>query len=119
MTQARKLFSQTISVSGNLVQSVGSIMETAGWGFGLNSDGTINTAELSADSTIGTGLTIFPQTSTIWVGEDQFVRDVASVGPPRYYKGVTASPLVPYAVEDFHKGALVDIYQVWLYFPGV
>ena len=115
MTSARKFFSETCSLPSATPTRVGTIMASAGWGFEPGTNNSITTT-LSLDSTIGTGLTIIPA-SGCWVGHDQYVRDNASAGPPRTYKGVPVAAGQPFTVEEFTRG-LVDIYEVWLYTPG-
>ena len=114
MTVARKFFSETTTLSGNQAISVLALMRLAGWGFEPGANNAIGTTTPSMDSTIGTGLTIIPESATIYIGHDQYVRDQAQAGPPRTYRGVPVTAGVPYTVNEYTRG-LVDLGEVWVW----
>lgn len=113
MTVARKFFSETVTINGNAAISLLSLMQSAGWTYEPGTNNAIGTTP-SMDSTIGTGATIIPESFTLYVGNDQYVRDTASAGPPRTYRGVPVAAGDPYSIEEFSRG-LVDANEIWLW----
>ena len=114
---ARKLFSENVAIAGTTPVSMETLMKNAGWGYIVDPDtNVIDTTRFSMDSFEGNAGSIKPA-ADVYVGHDEFVRNAASVGPPRLYKGVLAPLGVKFDLEDFCRG-IVDPSRIWFYAAG-
>lgn len=97
MSQTRKtFFSRSVAHPGGAAVLLNTLMTAAGWA--------------ETDSHEGRQCILQPGSATLYIGDDENVRDAAGVG---VYKGFPIASGVPLnlAVE----GALVDPNTVWLY----
>jgi len=113
---SRKTFNEVVSVVGGTAVRIGALMRTAGHGFERDSNNAITT-QPSVDSFNGSQLFFIPATENLYVGDDQYVRDAAAVGPPRLYKGVTVGMGESYNVVQPGHG-IIDPDSVWVYSAG-
>ena len=116
MVVARKFFSENVTLAAATPVSMETLMKTAGWGYGSNANNQIDTSVLTMDSFEGNGGSILPA-ADVYVGHDQFVRNAASTGPPRLYKGALAVSGQKFNLEDFCRG-MVDPTRIWFYSVG-
>jgi hypothetical protein len=117
MTTSRKLFSQNVTIPAATPVSMESLMQTAGWGYEYDpTTNVIDTTMFSMDSFEGNGGSILPA-GDVYVGYDQFVRNVAAAGPPRYYQGALAAATLKFGLDDFCRG-IVDPSRIWFYSVG-
>lgn len=111
----KNFFSRTVAHPGGVV-TLAALMRLGGWGSVPDADGQ-PTAQKSADSFTGDGATIIPETATMWVGDDVFVRDAAGVGPPIVYAGVPAIADQAFSLTDYCRG-VVAADDVYIYSVG-
>lgn len=110
---SRKTFSETVPVIGGTAVRVGALMRTSGYGFERDVNNAI-TSQPSMDSFNGSQLFLIPGTAVLYVGDNQFVRDVAGAGPPRVYKGTPVDMGASYNVVQPGHG-IIDPDSVWVY----
>lgn len=113
MTTARKFFAENVAIAGTTAVSMATLMSTAGWGWEADATTNAITTTPSLDSQEGNGGSILPA-ADIYVGHDQYVRDVAGVGPPRVYQGAIALANKKFGLDDFCRG-IVDPTRIWFY----
>ena len=114
---ARKLFSENVTITAATPVSMESLMQAAGWGYEYDlTTNVIDTTKFSMDSFEGNRGSILPA-GDVYVGHDEFARNAAAVGPPRLYKGVLASATREFKLEDFCRG-IVDPSRIWFYSVG-
>lgn len=106
----KNFFSRVVAHPGGAV-TLAALMRLGGWGYVPNALGQ-PTTQLSADSFTGDACTIIPNTATIYVGDDEFVRNAAGAGPPIVYQGVPAIAGQPFSLTDYCRGVVAadDIY---------
>lgn len=106
----KNFFSRTVAHPGGVV-TLAALMRLGGWGLVPDTNGQ-PTSQKSADSFTGDGGTLIPETASMWVGDDEFVRDASGVGPPIVYAGVPAAALQPFSLTDYYRGVVAadDIY---------
>lgn len=110
---ARNFFSRTVSHPGGVPLTLAALKRLAGWGLSHDANNT-PTTQKSADSFVSDGATILPQTSDVYVGDDQFVAAAAAVGPPVLYRGSLAIMGQPYSLTDYCRGIVADD-DVWIF----
>lgn len=112
----RKLFSEVCAAAALTPVSMATLMRNAGWGLVPDANNDPTTTP-SLDSFMGDAGSITPLAGTIYIGHDQYVRNVAGAGPPRTYAGVPVTVGVKFLLEAFCRG-IVDPEQVWIYSVG-
>jgi hypothetical protein len=103
MTMTRKtLFARTVSLTGGAAVTLASVMLANGW--------------TSTDSWEGTQGFIKPATATLYIGDDENVRNAAGVG---VYQGYPVASGVAQELSQFRDGAgLIDPNKIYLYSVG-
>jgi hypothetical protein len=98
MSQTRKtFFSRTVSITGATAVLLSTLMEANGWA--------------KTDSHEGEECKLQPLSATLYIGDDENVRDAAGVGT---YRGFPVASGVIFPLSDF-KAGLIDPNQTWLY----
>jgi len=103
MSQTRKtFFSRVVSITGGAAVLLNTLMAAAGWA--------------ETDSHEGTQCILSPQDETLYVGDNEDVRDAAGVG---VYQGmpIPSGDSVNLA-QYYTAGGIVDPNETWLYSAG-
>jgi len=114
MTSARKQFLEEVTMPSNEALSEATLMQRNGWGFEMDSNNQITTTP-SLDSFTGEQSFLTPQSETLYVGYDQYVRDRDfTAAGVRYYKGWPVAPGDNFNVGTYTRG-IIDPNAVWFY----
>lgn len=108
----KNFFNRTIAHPGGVI-TLAALMRLGGWGYVPDANGQ-PTANKSCDSFTGDACSIIPETATMWVGDDEFVRDAAGAGPPIVYAGVPMVAGQPFSLTDYCRG-IVPTDDVYIY----
>jgi hypothetical protein len=103
MTQTRKnFFARTVSLTGGAAVTLASLMLANGWS--------------STDSWEGTQAVLRPASATLYIGDDEDVRDAAGVG---VYQGYSVASGVAQELSQMRDGAgLIDPNKIYVYSVG-
>lgn len=99
MSQTRKnFFSRTVSLTGGAAVTLASVMLANGW--------------ISTDSFEGGQVFLKPASATLYIGDDEDVRDAAGVG---VYQGY---PVGSGVAQELSHAQLTDPNEIYLYSVG-